>query len=302
MKDETHVAQWLAGELSDTELTGIVGSKRFATLLRIRETFDHIQTPQLRDEHMLDTIFGYEKMTAPKVMPLYRSRWMQAVAALIVILFGLGVYFTSVEEVSAAYGQTYALTLPDQSQVMLNSGSQAAYKDFNWDSNRIIKLDGEAYFKVAKGKRFDVETPLGKVSVLGTQFNVKARGNRLDVTCYEGRVLVQYKAKQVVVNANQYITVESDATSGVQPVDVKEPQWMHDELFFNKEKFSSVIEEIERHYNVTIKTDYKTSQPLSGPIPGNNLDQALHALSVTFHLKVTRDGSIIILSPVHAAQ
>ena len=44
-----------------------------------------------------------------------------------------------------------------------------------WKNERSVNLDGEGFFKVAKGSKFDVETSAGTVSVVGTQFNVKNR-------------------------------------------------------------------------------------------------------------------------------
>ena len=43
-------------------------------------------------------------------------------------------------------------TLPDHSEVVLNADSEITYKKSNWDTNRKLELQGEAYFKVAKGK------------------------------------------------------------------------------------------------------------------------------------------------------
>jgi Fe2+-dicitrate sensor, membrane component len=65
--------------------------------------------------------------------------------------------------------------------VNLNSSSQLSYSKNKWDSKREVTLNGEAFFKVSKGSTFDVITLNGKVSVLGTQFNVKQRENYFEV-------------------------------------------------------------------------------------------------------------------------
>ena len=68
----------------------------------------------------------------------------------------------------------------------LNELSQLEYNASKWDENRSLELKGEAFFDVEKGKRFDVTTEFGNVSVLGTEFNVLSRDSIFKVSCYEG--------------------------------------------------------------------------------------------------------------------
>ena len=62
------------------------------------------------------------------------------------------------------------------------------YASNKWDKKRRVRLEGEAFFKVAKGSTFTVDTKTGSVKVLGTQFNVKNRIGFFEVVCYEGLV------------------------------------------------------------------------------------------------------------------
>ena len=52
--------------------------------------------------------------------------------------------------VFAAKGQKASVVLPDGSKVWLNSDSEIKYTNLYGDGERIISLDGEAYFEVAK--------------------------------------------------------------------------------------------------------------------------------------------------------
>ena len=78
---------------------------------------------------------------------------------------------------SSAYGLVSKITLPDGSEVWLNSGSKLHYpKQFVGD-HRKVYLSGEAYFKVSSDKkhRFDVALSNGiTVSAYGTEFNINA--------------------------------------------------------------------------------------------------------------------------------
>ena len=111
-------------------------------------------------------------------------------------------YFTSLDSITttdlAEHTEVY---LPDSSQVILNAESKISFNKKTWDENRNVTLEGEAFFKVAKGKRFTVATESGIITVLGTQFNVENRKNFFEVTCYEGLVSVTYNNKETKLAA-----------------------------------------------------------------------------------------------------
>jgi transmembrane sensor len=300
MNDDTQLARWLAGELEADELDALKKTPRYATLMRITENFAQIERPQIDADAMMETIFSQEKKAA-KVVPLYRKAWFRGIAAAIVILLGLGIVFALPKTVTTPYGETMAFTLPDKSEVILNAGSQSGYSRLNWDNNRNIDLNGEAYFEVAKGKTFTVTTPLGTVTVLGTHFNVKARENRLDVVCYEGKVRVTYNGKATVLTPHQSVTVENGKIAGgVFQVPANEPGWLGDELAFTNEKFSAVVAEIERQYDVDIKADYTSGETFSGLLPADDIYGALKTLSRLYHLKAIKQGKTIVLKPIDA--
>lgn len=69
--------------------------------------------------------------------------------------------------------------MPDSSEIWLNAGTAIKYPEKFSKAQRLVYLDGEAYFSVRKdaAKPFIVETSQLSVKVLGTQFNVKAYAN-----------------------------------------------------------------------------------------------------------------------------
>src|SRR5690606_22489623 len=127
----------------------------------------------------------------------------------------------------AAAGEKTEFLLPDNSKVVLNSDSEAEYKSWNWNKKRSVELKGEAFFKVAKGKTFDVNTSLGKVTVVGTQFNVKARDNRFDVTCFEGKVKVTYKNEEVFLTPGESVTFEEGEEIEIPETKAVLPGWIN---------------------------------------------------------------------------
>ncbi len=300
MKDDTQLARWLAGAMSDKERQAFESSPDFDAYVRIKNNFDRLQKPHFDADTILENVLKHEK-TPVKTIPLYRRTWVQA-AAVLVFLLGLAVGFTLPESPKAANGKQFAFELPDHSEVILNAGSNASYRNWNWDSNRSLSLEGEAYFKVAKGSTFTVNTNLGDVQVVGTQFNVKARENRLDVVCYEGKVRVKFKQEEVLLTAGQSIAFGGNAASGKKAVKVTAPQWLQGELVFSQDNLGAIIAEVERHYDVEIALSGGSGQVFTGSLPGKDLDAVLQVISLTFHLKCVKTADAITLSPADAVQ
>ena len=73
-------------------------------------------------------------------------------------------------------GTTYQLTLPDGTEVWLNSDSELTFPDHFTGRERRVNLVGEGYFKVTKDKEhpFRIKAPNFTVTVLGTEFNIRA--------------------------------------------------------------------------------------------------------------------------------
>lgn len=299
MNDDTLLARWLAGELTQDELNRLEKSPNYATLLRVKQQFEAIERPEIIDENMLNTILSKQKIKP--VIPLYRKPWFQGIAASIVILLGLILFFSQTENIVVLKGETLAFALPDGSEVKLNSGSKADYNKWNWNNNRNIHLEGEAYFSVAKGKAFTVETSKGSVTVLGTKFNVKVRNDHFEVVCYEGRVRVNYNGEETILTPHKAIVTNSNNKAGnILQTDDNEPKWLSGTLVFNREDFSSITKEIERRFNVEIKAEYQSGKTFTGTLPGNNIQAALDTLALYYPVMAEKQGDKITLKSINA--
>ena len=244
------------------ELAEFEASPDFEKYQKIKNYTAHLEVDDLDENTILANILKQKKET-PKVIPLSQN-WMFRAAAIFVL--ALGVTFAVKNFVpqiqTADFGEKSTFSLPDNSEVVLNSGSEINYKKWNWDNNRHLELQGEAYFRVAKGKKFEVQTSLGKVSVLGTQFNVKARKNRFDVICYEGRVKVNYGNTQIILTHGQSVTFENGKQFNTRPLSLLNQNGSTIKFAFNKENIKSLLDELERQYNITIELNSKDTTSL----------------------------------------
>lgn len=302
MEENYKLAKWLAGDMTEEELAAFQAEPDFAIYNNIKKYSSELATPNFEEDKTLAAILASPKKEI-KTISLTQN-WFFRIAAVLVI--GLGLFFsykniaTSTE--FAENGVQNTFLLPDHSQVVLNSGSKIQYKKWNWDNNRSLELNGEAYFKVAKGQKFEVNTSLGKVTVLGTQFNVKQRDNRFDVTCYEGKVKVNYGDTEQIITKGMSLAFENGQSIAIPENSVQSPEWLQNEMVFYQANIKSILGEFERHFDVTLELKSNdNSQLFTGTIPAKDLDIALQILTTTYHLEPTKvSKNKIILKAVDA--
>ncbi|WP_281336287.1 FecR family protein [Flavobacterium eburneipallidum] len=288
MKNNRLLAKWLNDDLSNKELAEFEASPDFEKYQKIKSYTAHLEIDDLDENAMLSNILQQKKVT-PKVIPLYK-KWAFKAVAIFVLALGITFAFKNFvpQTQTANFGEKTTFALPDNSEVILNSGSEINYKKWNWKNNRHLELKGEAYFKVAKGRRFEVQTNLGKVSVLGTQFNVKARKNRFDIMCYEGRVKVNYANTQIILTHGQSVSFENGKQINI-PINALKPEWLENQICFNKENIRTLLDEVQRQYNITIELNTKdTSSLFTGKLPTKNLDIALQIIGTTYNLEAKK--------------
>ena len=202
------------------------------------------------------------------------SRWM-SVAATIVLLLGLG-YLTykrlSVEtqvipvtEIvkTTEWGKKLNLTLPDGTQVRLNSGSTLKFPDRFDGNTREVELSGEAFFEVTKNPNKPFIITSGEVSttVLGTSFNVNTypESQQVAVTVATGKVKVASKDSEVLLGPNeQGVFDKSTKIISKEQIDIAAfLYWKNGVLHFEDVRLTKVMESLERWYGVTFVFENK---------------------------------------------
>lgn len=289
MEEKYMLAKWINNELTTEEMNDFKKSQDYSIYKNIKEYSAQLKTKEFDEDDLLNKI-KLRKNDSTKVIQIAQN-WFFRIVALILISLGVFMFYQEnnsvVEFVEKGHKSTFVL--PDNSEITLNSDSELKYKDKNWENNRILHLTGEAYFKVAKGKKFEVNTNLGKVTVLGTQFNVKARNNRFDVVCFEGKVKVNYNDKTIILKQSDKVSFENNDLIIQKKTAETMPSWLENEIVFDQEQLKNILEEIERQYNISIKCDLEsTNQLFTGEIPNNNIEVALQIIATTFQLKTKK--------------
>lgn len=201
-------------------------------------------------EEVWEELQGLLHATAPPSKRKPLLYWAVAASLAAALLGGfLRFYQTTIY---CPAGTTLSQFLPDGSEVQLNAGSSITYAPYWWEGNRTLQLEGEAFFKVKKGSRFQVQSEQGKTEVLGTSFNIYARAEDYTVICQTGKVLVTspYQdsvyllPKEKAIWSNQQLKKELQ-----QPQDLA---WRRQAFSFDNLVLDRVVKELERQYAIDI--------------------------------------------------
>jgi ferric-dicitrate binding protein FerR (iron transport regulator) len=301
MKKEKDILKWLNREISDEELTHLKETKDFNTLEKIAHYSSQIDAPKVDVEKALADFKLKTENTSKKgkVIP-FNYKKLYKYAAAVVVLLTTSYFFLSNNTDNAIYKTAFAETknfnLPDNSEVVLNANSEISYAKDSWQENRNLTLDGEAFFKVQKGEKFTVNTEVGKVTVLGTQFNVKERENYFEVKTFEGLVSVVYKDSLIKLPRGSIFKVVNGVVDVNNTFNIKEKSWLQKESNFKSTALRFILEEIENQFGYTIETTNVDLDILySGGFTHTDIDIALKSVTIPLQLSYKIDGKKITI-------
>ena len=198
-----------------------------------------------------------EPQMKTKRVSLISPRYRFAVAASLILLLGLAGFFRLyTRTISSPAGQHLTFYLPDSSLIELNAQSEIRYHPYWFRFSRTLALDGEAFFKVTSGIRFNVLSKRGETTVLGTSFNIYSRNNDYSVTCFTGKVRVvsAEKSERVLLNPDEQAFINKEGfLRFVQEINTQTAKSWRDNMFvFTGSSVIDVLQEIERQYNIKI--------------------------------------------------
>ncbi|MEB8329954.1 FecR family protein [Flavobacteriaceae bacterium KMM 6897] len=295
---ENYLAKWLNNELSEEELAEFKNSVEYDSYQKLKEASGSLEAPKFDADKIWSSLKDKRESSKSKVIQLRPfTKLLRVAAAIAVIAVASIFYFNSLDEtISTQYAERAEVLLPDASEIVLNADSEVSYSKKKWDKKRNVSLKGEAYFKVAKGKRFTVTTDEGTVAVLGTQFNVENRKGLFEVTCFEGLVSVTFQNKEFKVPAgSSFLAINGEVRPTIAPTTTI-PYWMNHESNFKSIPLSYVLDEFERQYNVTVEIkDVDTNQLFTGTFSNTDIDLALESISVPANIQFKKlDGNKVV--------
>lgn len=297
--DDTFLARWVSGDLTNEELEAFKKSKDYKTFVKINEGSQKLKVPAFNKAAALDKLKQQleNQNQEPKVVKLIPT-WAYSVAAVLVVALGIFFFMGSESRFKTGFGEQLAVTLPDNSKVQLNANSKLEFNKSTWDDAREVNLKGEAFFDVEKGESFKVLTPVGTVEVLGTEFNVIATKNYFEVQCHEGRVQVKSNTNREAIltpgKAFRIVNSEKEEWTFTKT----KPTWLQGETTFKNAPLSQVIKALENQFNVSIDASkIDITKRFNGGFPHKNLKVALKSVFTSMGISYTvKDKSKIILA------
>ncbi|OOV17622.1 FecR family protein [Flavobacterium sp. LM4] len=210
----------------------------------------------------------------------------------------------SFNTLSTPTGGQYNIVLGDGTKVYLNTVSSIKYPTQFNGNQRLVELEGEAYFEVAKNKDkpFIVKSGNQSIEVLGTHFNVHAYNNELitKTTLLEGSVAITYKNQKAILKPGQQSNV-SDNSKGIaiRKVDTEAAiAWKNGRFKFDNADLKSVMKQLERWYGIKVeyRGDVSDVRFNGGTFMNKNLSEVLKVLELS-NIKFKVEGKTIIVYP-----
>lgn len=162
----------------------------------------------------------------------------------------------------------YNITLSDGTRVWVNAGSKLHYP-LRFDENqRVVELEGEAYFEVSSlhGEvPFLVKSKHQILKVLGTKFNISAYSERADVitTLIEGKVSLDAKntgAAPLILTPGQQSTFNGKSFLS-KKVDVEQfVAWKNGQFYFDGVSAKDAFSQLAKWYDIDIIYEGKESK------------------------------------------
>ena len=247
-----------------------------------------------------------EKSGKRKQVLLWPAAYWTRIAAALLVLAGAGWLYTNqftVTEVQFLTQQTVvADTLSDGSVITLNKNSLLRYPNkFNGGKRQVWLSKGEAFFTITpdKAKPFLIQTGNTTIRVVGTSFNVKNKGGKIEVIVESGIVQVSQNGNTVTLKPGEKVVAAQNGADLVKNdnADQLYNYYRSKEFVADNTPLSRVVEVLNEAYdsNIVIGRKGLENALLNTTFKDESLDQILTVISRTFKIKVDKKANRIVL-------
>lgn len=230
------------------------------------------------------------------------------------------------ESVVTAVGELRRLVLPDGSTLHVNTDSRIEVV-YSPAERRVRLLRGEAHFSVAKNpaRPFFVEAGGVAVRAVGTAFNIRLRGDAVEVLVTEGRVRVADTARDEslivrpapgthptppLLAAGERVLIPSVASADGGPLPAtaeavpaleieRTLAWQGRRIQASAARLSELVSEFNRYNRVQIVVGDPelATRRYGGSFRADDAETFVHLLETKFGLRVERRPEALVLHP-----
>ncbi|SDL28653.1 ferric-dicitrate binding protein FerR, regulates iron transport through sigma-19 [Catalinimonas alkaloidigena] len=274
----------------------------------------HTYSDDVRQAHLRDLENRLGRHDTHRTRTRRLRTWtLAAAASLLLLLSTAGYWWAYLRPLhyTTGNGETLALQLPDGTRVTLNANSTLRVSDDETpDQPREVWLTGEAFFAVTKQprqgekSRFIVHTQDLDVEVLGTEFNVRQRGEKTQVVLEEGKIKLQLHDAPVdtLMLAPGDLVDYSGGAKDVRRERVMPEQyraWTEGQLIFTNQTLQEVAERIRETYGLPVDVDPSIADlRLTGTVPAHTLEELINALETVAEVDIVRRQGTLQVQPI----
>lgn len=233
------------------------------------------------------------------------------VAAVFALLAGFGflifkiLNFNKVEYIEVlTQAESMEVVLPDGSVVHLDKNSMLKYPEKFIRDERMVYLNGDAYFSIQKNARkpFIIEGKYTLTEVLGTSFYIRSnQPEKEQIEVYTGKVAytsLKTKEKTILtpgqmaeVDYNGLLSQKTGHSSN------NSLSWKTNTLQFDDATLKDVAADLERHFGESVQLNGPIdSYRFTGTFTNASLEEVLNVVSVSTDTEFSIQDSIYLLS------
>lgn len=242
---------------------------------------------------------------------------MVQIAALFVLFFGAYKLFNplltnenssenltadNLKSYNAPSGEYIQFTLEDGTNVWLNSKSTLTYDSLFSNNERVVKLEGEAFFDVASdiNKPFKVHIGDYVVEVTGTEFNINSY-DYFETSLISGSVTIKNEKSGNSIDLKPMESVrEINSAFIVSHVNENDLLWKKGILSINDETIDEIIPILERYYEMQFIIENKNfdkNKKYTGKFRiEDGVEQILQILQIQNNISYRIEDDFIILN------
>ncbi|MGV8139783.1 MAG: FecR family protein [Mangrovibacterium sp.] len=306
-------------------ISGTASESEVRDLQQLAGTSSALRQSMQESEHIilqLDMLNRMKKVDTPAAFTTFKKRiskfpvkknwlyyWQRVAAVLLLplLVFSLFQFYSKdtsrptdaaarleYNEIKTSPGLRSTFSLPDGTKVWLNGNTRITYPIAFPGDVRLIQLEGEAYFEVAKNKEKPFIVDMGglQVQAIGTAFNCMAYPgeDKIETALSEGKVKVIRVVKgenrgEYFLDPGQVISYHS--SSGQFQLHEgnldKYLAWRSGRFIFRNDPMEVVCQRLGRWFNaeIVIKDESLKSYAFTGTFQEEGLSEILDLISLT---------------------
>ena len=202
------------------------------------------------------------------------------------------------------HGGEYITRLPDGSVVHLNAGSELKVPVYFGTESREVWLRGEGFFEVVHRENliFTVHTDKADISVLGTEFDVRAYTDEKEVvtTLVQGAVGVSSGRTYDRLKPGEQARIAGKGDIRVAEVDIYPfIAWKNGRMVFENERLEKIMAELQRWYDFElfyVDPDVKEMHFTIDILKYEEISKVLNLMERMNKVKFTQKGRTVVVN------